>query len=134
MFFFRLFTLCSARVSALVIVLSDSSCERIGKWGDFSDFEKGQIVGARLAGASVTRNAILLCVSSATLSKVMSADTNYGKTTSAKRNSGRTPVITSKASKHRLDPGNFHTCNASLSSVLRRIKISGSERKNRFCR
>jgi hypothetical protein len=27
-----LFTLCSARVSALVIVLSDSTCERIGKW------------------------------------------------------------------------------------------------------
>jgi hypothetical protein len=31
-FFFRLFTLCSARVSALGIVLSDSPCERIGKW------------------------------------------------------------------------------------------------------
>jgi hypothetical protein len=31
-FFFRLFTLCSARVSALVIVLNDSPCERIGKW------------------------------------------------------------------------------------------------------
>jgi hypothetical protein len=27
-----LFTLCSARVSALVIVLSDSPCKRIGKW------------------------------------------------------------------------------------------------------
>jgi hypothetical protein len=31
-FFFRLFTLCNARVSILVIVLSDSLCERIGKW------------------------------------------------------------------------------------------------------
>jgi hypothetical protein len=30
--FFRLFTLCSARVSALVIVLSDSPFERLGKW------------------------------------------------------------------------------------------------------
>jgi hypothetical protein len=30
--FFRLFTLCSARVSALVIVLSDSRREKIGKW------------------------------------------------------------------------------------------------------
>jgi hypothetical protein len=29
--FFRLFTICSARVSALVIVLSDSLYERIGK-------------------------------------------------------------------------------------------------------
>jgi hypothetical protein len=32
MFFFRLFTLCSARVSALVIALSDSPREEIGKW------------------------------------------------------------------------------------------------------
>jgi hypothetical protein len=31
MFFFRLFTLCSARVSALVIVLSDSPREGTGK-------------------------------------------------------------------------------------------------------
>jgi hypothetical protein len=30
--------------------------------GDFSDFEKGQIVGARLAGASVTKTGTLLCV------------------------------------------------------------------------
>jgi hypothetical protein len=29
--FFRVFTFCSARVSALMIVLSDSLCERIGK-------------------------------------------------------------------------------------------------------
>jgi hypothetical protein len=28
----QLFTLCSASFSALVIVLSDSPCERIGKW------------------------------------------------------------------------------------------------------
>jgi hypothetical protein len=30
--FFHLFTISSARVSALLIVLSDSPCERIGKW------------------------------------------------------------------------------------------------------
>jgi hypothetical protein len=30
--FFHLFTLCNARFSELVIVLSDSPCERIGKW------------------------------------------------------------------------------------------------------
>jgi hypothetical protein len=34
-FSFPLFTLCSARVSSLVIVLSDSPCERIGKWETF---------------------------------------------------------------------------------------------------
>jgi hypothetical protein len=32
MLFFRLFTFCSAHCSALVIVLSDSPCESIGKW------------------------------------------------------------------------------------------------------
>jgi hypothetical protein len=29
---FRLFTSCCARVSALMIVLSERTCERIGKW------------------------------------------------------------------------------------------------------
>jgi hypothetical protein len=33
--FFRLFTLCNARVGASVIVLSDSTCEGIGKWETF---------------------------------------------------------------------------------------------------
>jgi len=39
--------------------------------GDFSDFQRGQIVGARLAGASVTKMATLLGVSRAAVSKVM---------------------------------------------------------------
>jgi hypothetical protein len=57
--------------------------------GDLSNFERGQIVGARLAGASVIKTATLLGVPRATVSTVMSAYTNHGKTTSAKRNSGR---------------------------------------------
>jgi transposase len=52
------------------------------------DFKRGQIVGAHLAGASVTKIATLLGASRATVSKVMSAYTNHGAT-SAKRNSGR---------------------------------------------
>jgi predicted transcriptional regulator len=56
--------------------------------GDLSDFEIGLIVGARLAGASVTKTATFLGASRATVSKVMSAYTDHGKTTSAKRNSG----------------------------------------------
>jgi hypothetical protein len=61
MFFFRLFTHCSARVSILVIVLSDNPREM----GDVSDFEIGQIVVARLAGASVIKTChIIRCIES----------------------------------------------------------------------
>jgi predicted transcriptional regulator len=56
--------------------------------GDLSDFERGQIVGARLAGAPVTKTATVLGVSRATVSKVMSAYTNHGKATSVKRKCG----------------------------------------------
>jgi hypothetical protein len=41
--------------------------------GDLSEFERGQIVGARLAGASVTKAV------TATVSKVMLVYTNHGK-------------------------------------------------------
>jgi len=52
---------------------------------DFSDFQRGQIVGARLAGASVIKTASLLCVPRAAVSKVMMAYTHHGRTSSAKR-------------------------------------------------
>jgi transposase len=64
--------------------------------GDLSDFERGQIVGARLAGASMTKTATSLDVSRATVSKVMLAYTNHGKTTSAKMNSGRKSTLTER--------------------------------------
>jgi len=38
---------------------------------DFSDFQRGQIVDARLAGVSVTKTATLLDVPRAAVSKVM---------------------------------------------------------------
>jgi transposase len=63
---------------------------------ELSDFERGQTVGARLAGASVTKTATLLGVLRATLSKVMSAYMNHGKTISAKRNSGRKSALTER--------------------------------------
>jgi hypothetical protein len=53
-----------------------------------SDFERGQIVGAHLAGDSVTKTATLLGILRVTVSKVMLAYTNHGKTTSVKKNSG----------------------------------------------
>ena len=56
--------------------------------GDLLDFQRGQIVGACLAEASLTKTATLLGVSSAAVSKVMGAYINHGKTSSAKRNSG----------------------------------------------
>jgi hypothetical protein len=79
MLFFRLFTLCSARVSALVILLSDSPYERIGKFEIFFYLERGQIACARLTGASATKGATLLGVSRATVS--LSAYTSHGRTT-----------------------------------------------------
>ena len=57
--------------------------------GDFSDFQRGQIVGAHLAGASVTETVTLLGVSRAAVSKVMMTHTYHGKTSPAKRNNGR---------------------------------------------
>jgi hypothetical protein len=56
--------------------------------GDLSDFERGQIVDARLAGVFVIKTATLLGVSRTTVSTVMLAYMNYGKTTSAKRTVG----------------------------------------------
>jgi len=55
---------------------------------DFSDFQRGQIVDARLAAASVTKTATSLGVSRAALSKVMTY-TNHGRTLSTKRKSGQ---------------------------------------------
>jgi transposase len=66
------------------------------KMGVLPDFERGQIVGARLAGTSVTETVTLLGVPRATVSEVMSAHTNHGKTTSAKRNSGRKSTLTER--------------------------------------
>jgi transposase len=65
--------------------------------GDFSDYERCQLVGAPSAGASVTKTAILLGVSRATVSKIMSsAYMNRGKTSSTKRNSGRKSSLTER--------------------------------------
>jgi hypothetical protein len=64
--------------------------------GDLLDSKRGQIVGAHFVGASVTETAILLNVSRATFSEVMSTYTNHGKTISTKRNSGRKSTMTER--------------------------------------
>ena len=48
--------------------------------GDFSDFQRAQVVCVHLAGASVTKMATLLGVSRAVVSKVMMTYTNHGRT------------------------------------------------------
>jgi hypothetical protein len=90
--FFRLFILCSAHVSAIVIVMSVSPYEGIGK---LETCPKEDIVGARLVVKSVTKTATSLGVSRATASKVMPACVNHVKT-SAKRNSGRISTLTER--------------------------------------
>jgi transposase len=62
--------------------------------GTMSDFERGKIVDARSAGAPVIKTAMLLDISRVTVSEVMLAYTNHGKTASAKRNSGRKSTLT----------------------------------------
>jgi hypothetical protein len=64
--------------------------------GDLSNFERGQIIGAHLAGASVTKTATLLRASRVSVSKVMSAYMNHGKTTSAKGNNGQKSASTER--------------------------------------
>ena len=82
----KLFVLCSASVNALQIVFRKNLYV-----GDFTDFQKGQIVCAPLAGASITKMATLLGASKGAVSKVMMTYTNHGRTLSAKRNSGQKP-------------------------------------------
>jgi hypothetical protein len=66
------------------------------KMGDLSDFERGQIVGACSAGASVTKAATILDVLGATVSMFMSVYMNHENTTSVKRNSGQKSTMTER--------------------------------------
>lgn len=65
----------------------------MGRAPDMSDFDRGLIVGARLAGASVSRTAEITHYSRGTVSKVMTAWKTTGKTSSAKHSSGRRRLL-----------------------------------------
>jgi transposase len=64
--------------------------------GDLSDFQRGYIVRARLAGASVTKTVASLGVSRAAVSIVMTARTNHGKTYPSTRTCGRNPKLSGR--------------------------------------
>jgi len=73
-----------------------SQYESTVKWKTCPDFQRGQIVGKHLGGASATKTVTLLGVSRAAVSKVMMAYTNHGKTSAAKRNGGRKPKLSER--------------------------------------
>ena len=56
---------------------------------DLTDSEKGQIVGARMAGASKTKTVELLGFSRATISRTMSEFEKHGKTSNNRSSSGQ---------------------------------------------
>ena len=73
-------------VNAWQIVFSNSLYE--SKMGDSSNFYRGQIVGAHLTVASVTKMATLLGVSRKAVSKTVTACTNHGNASSGEGNNG----------------------------------------------
>ena len=64
--------------------------------GDLFDFQRGQIVGARIAGATIIETAQLLEISRGTVSKVMATYEKEGKTSSAKHKLGRSSSLSER--------------------------------------
>ncbi|XP_029635029.1 uncharacterized protein LOC115210567 [Octopus sinensis] len=63
---------------------------------DLTEFEKGQIVEGRIAGASVTRTVEHLGFSRDTISRTVTEFEKQGKTSSSRSKSGRTSKLTER--------------------------------------
>ena len=63
---------------------------------DLTEFEKGQIGGARMVGASVTKTAQLLVFSRASISRTRTEFKKHMKTFSTRSNSGQTSKLTDR--------------------------------------
>ena len=63
---------------------------------ELSDFKRGQIVGTRMACASVTKTIELFGETRSTVSKEMTAFEKEGKTSSLKQNSGKKRKLSDK--------------------------------------
>ena len=63
---------------------------------DLSDFKRGQIVCARIAGSNLTKRAELFGVAKSTVSKVTTVFEEEGKSSSLKQNSGRKRKISDR--------------------------------------
>ena len=94
-----MFTLCSASVSALQIMFSDSLYEKYCKMGEQSHFQKGQIVGARSAATSLTKWPLHQLYPEQQFARLVTAYTDHGKTSSADRNCGRKPKLSERESR-----------------------------------
>ena len=66
------------------------------KIADQSDFKRGCIIGAHMAGASLTKSAELFGVAKSAILKIMTAFEKDGKTSSLKQNSGRKQTLSDR--------------------------------------
>jgi transposase len=85
------------------------------------DFERRQIVGAHIAGASMTKTTTSLGVLRVTVCKVVLAYTNHGKT-SAKRNGGQKSALAER-DHHTLRRINAKIHTAAVAQVTAELDI-----------